>query len=325
MKNSKMSNKIKREIRLLRYFNHQNIVRLYEVLDTHADIFVVTEYISGGDLFDIIAQKGKLSEQDSKNYFRQIVAGVDYCHKNLVAHRDLKPENILIDDCGLSNLMRDGKFLKTSCGSPNYAAPEVISGRVYCGTEIDTWSCGVILYALLAGYLPFDEEVMAQLFKKIREADYVMPSSFSAEAKDIVNRMLQPDPSNRIAFSEIRLHPWLRENVPFYIEIFNLNTKMDNQKRINEEAFQRLMQQPNIVLHGLTEDKVRKAINKRKEYSFVIAYDLILDDQKRTMISTSNNEKKNLDSYAFKPIAEDLNRNISYIDNVYNYSDKQIT
>jgi 5'-AMP-activated protein kinase catalytic alpha subunit len=128
---------IKREIRLLRFFNHQNIIRLYEVLDTNTDIFVVTEYISGGDLYDVIASKGKLPENEAKPYFKQIVAGVDYCHRNLVAHRDLKLENILIDgnnnikiaDFGLSNIMNDGKYLSTSCGSPNYAAPEVISGK----------------------------------------------------------------------------------------------------------------------------------------------------------------------------------------------------
>lgn len=122
---------------MLRYFNHPNIIRLYDVLDTVTDIFVVMEYVSGGELFDLIAQKGRLPEAEARYYFKQIIDGVDYCHHNLVTHRDLKPENLLIDenksvkiaDFGLSNLMKDGKFLKTSCGSPNYAAPEVVSAK----------------------------------------------------------------------------------------------------------------------------------------------------------------------------------------------------
>lgn len=123
----------------MRYFNHPNIIRLYDVLDTVTDIFVVMEYVSGGELFDLIAQKGRLPEAEARYYFKQIIDGVDYCHHNLVTHRDLKPENLLIDenksvkiaDFGLSNLMKDGKFLKTSCGSPNYAAPEVVSAKYY--------------------------------------------------------------------------------------------------------------------------------------------------------------------------------------------------
>ncbi len=137
MKHANMNTKIKREIRLLRYFNHPNIIRLYEVLDTTTDIFVVMEYISGGELFEVIASKGKLPENEAKHFFKQIIEGVEYCHQNLVTHRDLKPENILIDqsntvkiaDFGLSNLMKDGKYLKTPCGSPNYAAPEIITGK----------------------------------------------------------------------------------------------------------------------------------------------------------------------------------------------------
>jgi len=121
----------------LRYFNHKNIIKLYEVLDSTSDIFMVMEYISKGELFDLINQKGKLPEQEARFFFIQIIEGVEYCHQHLVAHRDLKPENILIDegnivkiaDFGLSNLMKDGKYLKTSCGSPNYAAPEVILGQ----------------------------------------------------------------------------------------------------------------------------------------------------------------------------------------------------
>ncbi len=121
----------------MRYFDHPNIVKLYEVLESSSDIFVVMEYVSGGELFEVVAQKGKLSESEARFYFRQIIQGVEYCHNNLVSHRDLKLENILIDDSktvkitdfGLSNLMKDGKYLKTPCGSPNYTAPEVLDRR----------------------------------------------------------------------------------------------------------------------------------------------------------------------------------------------------
>lgn len=118
----------------------------------------------------------KLSEKEGRRFFQQIMSAVDYTHRHKIVHRDLKPENLLLDadlnvkiaDFGLSNLLEDGKFLKTSCGSPNYAAPEVIAGRVYAGPEVDIWSCGVILYVLLCGRLPFDDESIPKLFEKIR-------------------------------------------------------------------------------------------------------------------------------------------------------------
>ena len=129
----------------------------YEVIDTPTDIFMILEYVAGGELFDYIVSKGRLSTDEARHFFHQIVAGVEYCHFYRIVHRDLKPENLLLDadnnikiaDFGLSNVMEDGDFLRTSCGSPNYAAPEVISGNLYAGPEVDVWSCGVILYALL--------------------------------------------------------------------------------------------------------------------------------------------------------------------------------
>ncbi|GFZ03556.1 SNF1 kinase homolog 11 [Actinidia rufa] len=147
-----------------------------EEKETPADIFVVMEYVKSGELFDYIVEKGRLQEDEARNFFQQIISGVEYCHRNMVVHRDLKPENLLLDsrgnvkiaDFGLSNVMLDGHFLKTSCGSPNYAAPEVVSGKLYAGPEIDVWSCGVILYALLCGTLPFDDENIPNLFKKIK-------------------------------------------------------------------------------------------------------------------------------------------------------------
>lgn len=135
-----------------------------QVISTPTDIFMIMEYVSGGELFDYIVKHGKLQEHEARRFFQQIISGVDYCHRHMIVHRDLKPENLLLDhnmhvkiaDFGLSNMMLDGEFLRTSCGSPNYAAPEVISGKLYAGPEVDIWSCGVILYALLCGTLPFD-------------------------------------------------------------------------------------------------------------------------------------------------------------------------
>ncbi|XP_027352971.1 SNF1-related protein kinase catalytic subunit alpha KIN10 isoform X5 [Abrus precatorius] len=133
IKNMDMEEKVRREIKILRLFMHPHIIRLYEVIETPTDIYVVMEYVKSGELFDYIVEKGRLQEDEARNFFQQIISGVEYCHRNMVVHRDLKPENLLLDskcnvkiaDFGLSNIMRDGHFLKTSCGSPNYAAPEI--------------------------------------------------------------------------------------------------------------------------------------------------------------------------------------------------------
>lgn len=175
MRNKHMISKVKREIRILKYLSHPNIIKLYEVLDSTHDIFVVMELASEGELFDLIHSKA-LTPQHSKFIFGQILEGLSFAHERLISHRDLKPENILIArgkrvkiaDFGLANLMKDGRPLKTSCGSPNYAAPEVISKEKYEGTSVDIWSCGVILYALTTGDLPFEEETIHELYHKIR-------------------------------------------------------------------------------------------------------------------------------------------------------------
>lgn len=137
------------------------------------------EYVSDGEFYNLLERKGKFPEDEAKKYFRQILSAVEYCHSYRIAHRDIKPENLLIDsdntlklcDFGLSNFIRDGEFLKTSCGSPNYASPEIISGEKYCGTEVDIWSIGVVLYAIIAGTLPFDESNIPLLFTKIKSIE----------------------------------------------------------------------------------------------------------------------------------------------------------
>eukprot|EP00815_Leptocylindrus_aporus_P011166 CAMPEP_0116056302 /NCGR_PEP_ID=MMETSP0322-20121206/3944_1 /TAXON_ID=163516 /ORGANISM="Leptocylindrus danicus var. apora, Strain B651" /LENGTH=573 /DNA_ID=CAMNT_0003540115 /DNA_START=259 /DNA_END=1981 /DNA_ORIENTATION=- len=246
-----MEEKVQREINILHLCTHPHIIRLYEVIDTPTDIFLVNEYVSGGELFDYIVSKGRLSADEARNFFHQIVSGVEYCHFQKIVHRDLKPENLLLDanqnikiaDFGLSNIMRDGDFLRTSCGSPNYAAPEVISGHLYAGPEVDVWSCGVILYALLCGNLPFDDENIPNLFKKIKSGMYSLPSHLSQLARNLIPRMLEVDPMKRITIPEIRLHPWFQHKLPPYLR--HPPELMEKQERVvDQQIIDEVMRQP---------------------------------------------------------------------------------
>jgi 5'-AMP-activated protein kinase catalytic alpha subunit len=252
-----MEEKVQREINILHLCTHPHIIRLYEVIDTPTDIFLVNEYVSGGELFDHIVNKGRLSADEARNFFHQIISGVEYCHFQKIVHRDLKPENLLLDanlnikiaDFGLSNLMRDGDFLRTSCGSPNYAAPEVISGHLYAGPEVDVWSCGVILYALLCGSLPFDDESIPNLFKKIKSGMYSLPTHLSQLAKNLIPRMLEVDPMKRITIPEIRVHPWFQHKLPPYLR--HPPELMEKQERIvDQEVIDEVMKLPFHKAYG---------------------------------------------------------------------------
>ncbi|OQO07201.1 hypothetical protein B0A48_07771 [Cryoendolithus antarcticus] len=220
-----MAGRIEREIQYLQLLRHPHIIKLFTVITTPGEIVMVLEY-AGGELFDYIVQHGKMAEEKARKFFQQIVCAVEYCHRHKIVHRDLKPENLLLDsdlnvkiaDFGLSNIMTDGNFLKTSCGSPNYAAPEVISGKLYAGPEVDVWSCGVILYVLLCGRLPFDDEYIPALFKKIAQGQYVTPNYLSSGAKKLISRMLQVSPVHRITVQEIRQDPWFTKDLAEYLQ-----------------------------------------------------------------------------------------------------------
>ncbi|CAI9276958.1 unnamed protein product [Lactuca saligna] len=282
IKNMDMEEKVRREIKILRLFMHPHIIRLYEVIETPSDIYVVMEYVKSGELFDYIVEKGRLQEDEGRNFFQQIISGVEYCHRNMVVHRDLKPENLLLDskcnvkiaDFGLSNIMRDGHFLKTSCGSPNYAAPEVISGKLYAGPEVDVWSCGVILYALLCGTLPFDDENIPNLFKKIKGGIYTLPSHLSPGARDLIPRMLVVDPMKRITIPEIRIHPWFQAHLPRYLAVPPPDS-MQQAKKTDEDI---LME---VVKMGFDRDTLIESLRNRVQNEGTVAYYLLLDNRFR--------------------------------------------
>ncbi|XP_042043596.1 SNF1-related protein kinase catalytic subunit alpha KIN10-like [Salvia splendens] len=282
IKNMDMEEKVRREIKILRLFMHPHIIRLYEVVETQSDIYVVMEYVKSGELFDYIVEKGRLHEDEARIFFQQIISGVEYCHRNMVVHRDLKPENLLLDsklnvkiaDFGLSNIMRDGHFLKTSCGSPNYAAPEVISGKLYAGPEVDVWSCGVILYALLCGTLPFDDENIPNLFKKIKGGIYTLPSHLSVGARDLIPRMLIVDPTKRITIPEIRAHLWFQAHLPRYLAVPPPDTTQQ-AKKIDEEILHE------VVNMGFDRNVLLDSIQNRVQNEGTVTYYLLLDNRFR--------------------------------------------
>lgn len=273
--------KIRREIQNLKLFRHPHIIKLYQVISTPTDIFMIMEYVSGGELFDYIVKHGKLKEYEARRFFQQIISGVDYCHRHMIVHRDLKPENLLLDhnlhvkiaDFGLSNMMMDGEFLRTSCGSPNYAAPEVISGKLYAGPEVDIWSCGVILYALLCGTLPFDDEHVPTLFRKIKSGVFPIPEYLNKSVVSLLCHMLQIDPMKRATIEDIKKHEWFQKDLPAYL--FPSPVEQDSSV-IDTDAVNEVCEK-----FGVKEHEVHNALLSGDPHDQLgIAYHLVIDNKR---------------------------------------------
>ncbi|XP_010538566.1 PREDICTED: CBL-interacting serine/threonine-protein kinase 12-like [Tarenaya hassleriana] len=222
---------IKREISILRRVRHPNIVQLFEVMATKAKIYFVMEYVRGGELFNKVA-KGRLKEEVARKYFQQLISAVGFCHARGVYHRDLKPENLLLDengnlkvsDFGLSavsdQIRQDGLF-HTFCGTPAYVAPEVLARRGYDAAKVDIWSCGVILFVLMAGYLPFNDRNVMAMYKKIYKGEFRCPRWFSPELIRLLTRLLDTNPETRFTIPEIMDKSWFKKgfkHIKFYVE-----------------------------------------------------------------------------------------------------------
>ena len=207
--------RIEKEINIQKKLHHQNIVQQYAIIETDSTIYIISEYCSGGELFDYIVSKRKLYEVEACRIYQQLISGLEYLHKQRICHRDLKPENLLFDskhnlkiaDFGLSNDYHKGK-LSTPCGSPCYAAPEMVTGRKYGGTSVDIWSSGIVLYTMVCGFLPFEDDNQNILFGKIAKGLFSLPSFLSQSCKDLLKKILITDPKKRYGFEEIKHHPW---------------------------------------------------------------------------------------------------------------------
>eukprot|EP00741_Cyanophora_paradoxa_P017790 tig00021017_g17182.t1 len=291
--------------------HHRNVLELKGVLRTEQKIYVILELAKGGDLFDQIVSMGKFDEDVARNYFQQLIEGVHYCHQMNVCHRDLKPDNLLLDgngslkisDFGLSAIFEPNKdhFLQTKCGSLACSAPEVVVAPQYDGISADIWSCGCILYGLLAGYLPFEEDVE---MRRQRLGIYEIPDWISPGAEAFLRKVLVPDPAKRIKMDDMKKDPWFRKDlhllqsgvpryVPHAVEAFDefiarptdgstLNEKtslpaaVKNPVAMSAERLQALIDC--LVKHRITEPS-QPELDSQPPLALSDLHVLVIDDQ----------------------------------------------
>ncbi|XP_048871119.1 serine/threonine-protein kinase BRSK1-like isoform X1 [Brienomyrus brachyistius] len=208
--------KVEREIAILKLIEHPHVLKLHDVYENNKYLYLVLEHVSGGELFDYLVKKGRLTPKEARKFFRQIISALDFCHSHSICHRDLKPENLLLDeknniriaDFGMASLQVGDSLLETSCGSPHYACPEVIRGEKYDGRRADVWSCGVILFALLVGALPFDHDNLRQLLEKVKSGVFHMPHFIPPDCQSLLRGMIEVNPEKRLTLEAIQKHAW---------------------------------------------------------------------------------------------------------------------
>lgn len=269
--------RVAREIHILKLIRHPHMIQLYEIIETPRQLYLIMEYACGGELFEYIVQHGRAQEREACRFLHQILAGIEKVHSMRVVHRDLKPENLLLDerqdikivDFGLSNTYREGQLLQTACGSPCYAAPEMIAGHKYVPSMVDIWSCGVILFALVCGYLPFEDQSHADLYKKILNAEYEMPNFVSKDVADLISGMLTTDPTQRMTLDAIRQHVWYRQ-----IPEASIRDTLDTSV-LDEEILEQL------DTYGFQRDYAVKCLQTNKHNHVTTTYYLLKEKRRR--------------------------------------------
>lgn len=297
--------RIIREIEILNNINHPNIAQMYEIYSTIHNIYLMMEYVEGGDLFDYIYTNKFLPEQKACSLFRQLISVIEYLNEMGITHRDIKPENILLDkdkknikviDFGLSNYCTDKNLLHSSCGSPCYASPEMLSGKPYIGISTDLWSSGIVLYSMLVGSLPFDEQELQKLYEQIKIGKFYLPSTLSLEAMDLLKKLLMVDPNKRIGLIEIKNHPWFKmENNPIYkgINIYKDGEFPCNEKVVSYVIKKYFSNDKEIDIDSLTSMIKTNECNKyTATYYLAKKYILCIKDKYKVVQEENSANKK---------------------------------
>ena len=276
--------RVKREFDMLSQFNHPNVILVAEIFESEDSFYSVMEYCEGGELFNYIVKKGHLNEDESAYFFFQLINGLEYIHSLGIVHRDLKPENLLLTndhilkiiDFGLSNYFEENQdpLLSTPCGSPCYASPEMVAGEKYDGFKIDVWSCGIILYAMTCGYLPFEDQDNDVLFKKILDCKLEFPKyTKGLSSTDLIEKILVTDPQKRITIPQIKLHPFYLKGKEIFEEEFSITQVIINpngknndiEKEINDDNTKETIKEndndknePKIIEINIDKENINK-------------------------------------------------------------------
>ena len=296
--------RIIREIEILKNIYHPNIAQMYETYSTIHNFYLMMEFVSGGDLFDYISENSCLSENISCLFFRQLISVLEYLISMGITHRDIKPENILLDekhqnikviDFGLSNYCEDDELLGSSCGSPCYASPEMLSGNPYHGVMTDIWSAGVVLYSMLVGSLPFDDQELYNLYQQIKSGKFYLPSTLSLEAIDLLKRILQVDPEKRIGINDIKKHPWFNiEKSPMYKGINISKEKCPCNKDVAKFILENYFNDDKDINLDMIINMVEiHACNKYTSTYYLTKYNILEIDDEFSFIDDNYNEDKN--------------------------------
>ena len=304
--------RLKREFDMLALFNHPNVILVAEIFESSDSFYSVMEYCEGGELFNFIVKNRRLSEEEAAFFYYQLINGLEYIHSLGIVHRDLKPENLLLTkdhllkiiDFGLSNYFKKGQkeLLVTPCGSPCYASPEMVAGKKYDGFKIDIWATGIILYAMLCGYLPFEDKDNDLLFEKILECKLVFPKYISKTSKDLMKKILVTDPDIRISLEEIKNHPFFIKGKEIFEEEFSVcQIEKDANESIDENIdLNNILKDIDLNLDKEIDNELNKEKDKEKEKEKVkekekekeIDLELEIQKESENDIKENNNSNK---------------------------------
>ena len=281
----------KKEISILKKLNHPNIIKIYNKIEDNSNYYIIMEYASKGELFKYIVNKKRIDENEAAYFYCQLIHGLEFIHQNNISHRDLKPENLLIkdnnilaiSDFGLSTEYNNNQLLCTPCGSPSYAAPEMILGKKYNGLNIDIWSSGITLYAMVCGKLPFKDKNQEKLYKKILTFNYELPNYLSNNCKDLIKKILCNE-KNRININKIKNHPFLKDSFSRY----NPNEYiLYNSNKIYNKIIEIMVN--NLPEYTYNKEEIIYSIKNKKFNNITTTYELLL----KKMFQKENENKSN--------------------------------